>query len=62
MMGKHRENTEQIITGADPGETDSSYFTRSNLDKYNLRLRRIYFAIETNTFLSETNIFSNLDK
>ena len=47
-MGKHRENTEQIITGADPGERDSS-------DKYILQLRQIHFVIKT-------NICSNLDK
>ena len=54
-MGKHRENTEQIITGADPGERDSSYFTRNNSDKYILQFRQIHFAIQTNTFC-------NLDK
>ena len=50
MMGKHRENTKQIITGADAGERDSSYFTRSNLDKYISLLRQIHFAIGTNKF------------
>ena len=53
MMGKHRENTEQIITGADPVERDSS-------DKYILQLRQIHFVIQTNIFSNFGQIQSRL--